>query len=98
MIPEFLILTTSWMIMLFALKKNTDVIPGLQWRRREGFTFRYNDFYLPIEALSGDIGSSEQTCDGHINLRAALEIRRLFRCQGVKAAKGRKPYLDSGSD
>ena len=98
MTPEFLILATSWMIMLFALRKNTKVIPRLPWRKREGFTFRYNDFYLPIEALSGDIGSSEQTCDGDINLRAALEIRRLFRCHGVKAAKGRKPYLDAGSD
>lgn len=60
--PEFLILAISWMIILFALgEKKTRVILGLRWRRRGEkkhnfiFSFRYNGFYLSVEALRVDI-------------------------------------------
>lgn len=70
--PEFLILATSWTIMLIVLEKKNPRTP--EWSQAyngEGekkhnflFTFRYNEFYLPIEALSGDIWSSEETHNG----------------------------------
>lgn len=41
------------------------------------FSFRYNGFYLSLEALSGDTGAQRRH-DGHRNLRVAIAEKKDF--------------------
>lgn len=70
--------------MFFALKKNTGVMPGFHWGRREQNITSLSVSLMMIfihlwKLLVGGIWSSEKTRDEHTNLRAAIEIRKDFR-------------------
>lgn len=47
------------------------------------FSFRYNGFYLALEALSGDTGAQRRH-DGHRNWRVAIEEKKTKDSEKLK--------------